>query len=161
MSRAFKKEDAVVDDVVDRPISPHPNYVTASGLQRIEQALEGARQAHGAAQTRGDRAELAKASSELRYWSTRRSSARVLTPDPNREAVQFGSTVTILRDGRKQTFQIVGEDESEPPKGKLSYVSPLARGIMNKKTGDTADLGGSEIEVLAVTCEPIGAGKKG
>jgi len=112
MSRAFVNEYALTDEVVDRPISPHPNYVTAAGLAQIERALEAAREAHAAAQIGADRAELAKAASELRYWSARRGSARVLTPDPNRTTVQFGNTVTILRDGREQTFQIVGEDEA-------------------------------------------------
>jgi transcription elongation GreA/GreB family factor len=127
----------------------------------MERAFEAAGQAHIAAQTIGDRAELAKTASELRYWSARRSSARVLTPNLNRDAVQFGSTVTVMRGGRKQTFQIVGEDEAAPPNGKLSYVSPLARAIMNKKVGDTADLGGSEIELLAISSDAIMAGKQG
>ncbi len=146
------KEDAVTQDVGNRPISPHTNYVTATGLAQIERALEAARQAHGAARG-GDRAELAKASSELRYWSARRGSARLLRPDPNRKAVQFGSTVTIARDGRKQTFQIVGEDEADPSKGKISYVSPLARAVMNKEVGDTAMLGDSEIDILATSSD--------
>jgi transcription elongation GreA/GreB family factor len=151
MSRAFVNEDTLTDDVVDRPISPHPNYVTAAGLAQIERALEAAREAHAAAQIGGERSELAKAASDLRYWSARRASARVLTPDPNRKSVQFGSTVTIARDGREQTFQIVGEDEADPSQGNISYVSPLARAIMNKDAGDTATLGASEIEVVEVT----------
>jgi transcription elongation GreA/GreB family factor len=56
--------------------------------------------------------------------------------------------VTNVRDGREQTFRIVGEDEADPAKGKISYVSPLARAIMNKDVGDTANLGDSEIEIL-------------
>jgi transcription elongation GreA/GreB family factor len=153
MSRAFVNEDAVSEEVVDRPISPHPNYVTSAGLAQIQQSVDAAREAHGAAQISRDRAELAKATSELRYWSARRSSARVLTPDLNRDAVQFGSTVTIARDGRKQTFQIVGEDEAEPSKGKISYVSPVARAIINKKVGDSALLGQTEIVVMAISCD--------
>jgi transcription elongation GreA/GreB family factor len=149
MSRAFVNEDVATDDAVDRPISPHPNYVTAVGLAQIERALEAAREAHAAAQISGDRAELAKASSELRYWSARRGSARVLAPDASRKTVQFGSTVAIVRDGRKQVFQIVGEDEAEPAGGKISYVSPLARSIMNKEVGDIVQLGESEIEIVA------------
>jgi len=149
MSRAFVKEDALAEDVVDRPISPHPNYVTASGLAQIEAALETARQAHGAAQTGGDRAQLAKASSELRYWSARRGNAHVLKPDPSRNAVQFGSTVTIERDGRRQTFQIVGEDEADPSHGKISYVSPLARAVVNREVGDTVTFRDSEIVIVA------------
>ena len=36
------------------------------------------------------------------------------------ETVAFGTRVTILRDdGRRQVFAIVGEDESDPPKGYL------------------------------------------
>ena len=153
MSRAFIKEDDLAEDVVDRPISPHPNYVTASGLAQIEASLDTARQAHAAAQTSGDRAELAKASSELRYWSARRGNAQVAKPDPSRTAVQFGSIVTIERDGRKQTFQIVGEDEADPSKGKISYVSPLARAVMNREVGDTARFRDSELELLAARHE--------
>jgi transcription elongation GreA/GreB family factor len=153
VSRAFVSEDTLTEEVVDRPISPHPNYVTAAGLALIDRALEAARQALGAAQVSGDRAELAKASSDLRYWSARRASARILTPDASRDTVQFGSTVSIVRDGRKQTFQIVGEDEADAANGKISYISPLARAIMNKEIGDTGKLGKSEIEVVEVACE--------
>jgi transcription elongation GreA/GreB family factor len=153
MSRAFVNEDALTDDVVDRPISPHPNYVTATGLAQIERALDTAREVHAAAQISGDRAELGKASSDLRYWSARRASARVLSADPRRKTVQFGTTVTIVRDGRKQTLQMVGEDEAEPSKGKISYVSPLARAVMNKEVGDSVTLGESQIEIVATSCE--------
>ena len=58
-----------------------------------------------------------------------------------------------MRDGRKQTFQIVGEDEADPSKGKISYVSPLARAIMNKEAGDTATLAGSEIELVTASSD--------
>jgi len=150
MSRAFVNEDALVEDVLDRPISSHPNYVTARGLALIDQALEAARHAHGAAQIKGERSELAKAASDLRYWSARRSSARVLTPDPERAAVQFGSTVTIRRDGRKQTFQIVGEDEADPAHGTIAHVSPLARALTGKRVGDVVPAGEDEAEILSI-----------
>ena len=149
MSRAFVKEDTLAEDVVDRPVSPHPNYVTASGLAQIDAGLEKARQAHGAAQTSGDRAQLAKASSELRYWRARRGNAQLVKPDPSRTAVQFGSAVTIERDGRKQTFQIVGEDEADPSNGKISYASPLAGAVMNREVGETATFRESEVEIVA------------
>ena len=56
--------------------------------------------------------------------------------------VQFGSTVTIVRDdGRRQTFRIVGEDEAEPAQGTLSYVSPVARALLNKAVGDVITAG--------------------
>jgi transcription elongation GreA/GreB family factor len=61
--------------------------------------------------------------------------------------VQFGSTVTIVRDdGRRQTFRIVGEDEAEPAQGTLSYVSPVARALLNKAVGDVITAGSGEAE---------------
>ena len=42
--------------------------------------------------------------------------------------IGFGTTVTLRRDdGREQTFRIVGEDEADPSRGTVSYVSPVAR----------------------------------
>src|SRR5258708_292886 len=69
MSRAFVKDtDAdAVEDLPDRPVSEHPNDVTAEGLAQIEAAVAAAQAAHGAAQAVGDRAPMAQASRDLRY----------------------------------------------------------------------------------------------
>jgi transcription elongation GreA/GreB family factor len=70
---------------------------------------------------------------------------------PRRNAVQFGNTVTIVRDdGREQTFRIVGEDEADPKNGSISQVSPLARSLFNKRVGDTIKAGNGEAEILAI-----------
>jgi hypothetical protein len=53
--------------------------------------------------------------------------------------VRFGTSVTIVRDdGRKQTFRIVGEDETDPAHGSISYVSPL----------DVVRAGAGEAEII-------------
>jgi transcription elongation GreA/GreB family factor len=44
----------------------------------------------------------------------------------------------------------VGEDEADPARGTVSYVSPLARALMGKQAGDTISLGNSEAEILAI-----------
>jgi transcription elongation GreA/GreB family factor len=63
--------------------------------------------------------------------------------------VRFGSTVTILReDDSRQSFRIVGEDEADPAKGSLSYVSPMARALTGKGVGDTVEVNGQEIEIV-------------
>src|SRR5262245_33374502 len=142
MSRAFVNEDKAVEDLPDRPISPHPNYVTEKGLALIDSALENARREHAEAQAHGDRPGLAKAGRDLRYWSARRVTAQLVEPKPNIETVQFGSTVTIGRnDGRKQTFKIVGEDEADPSQGTISHVSPLAVSLLGRKVGDVVRAG--------------------
>ena len=65
--------------------------------------------------------------------------------------MHFGSTVTIEReDGRRQTFRIVGEDEADPAKGTISYVSPLARALTGKSVGDIVHAGGSDAEIVKI-----------
>jgi hypothetical protein len=82
MSRAFVNENTYVDALPDRPVSEHPNLVTAHGLALIEQALEAARRAYGEAQAAGDREGLAKAGRDLRYWSARRARRSCELPQP-------------------------------------------------------------------------------
>jgi transcription elongation GreA/GreB family factor len=154
MSRAFVKEtDAdAVEDLPDRPISGHPNDVTANGLAQIEAAGAAAQAAYAIAQRVDDRAAMAQASRDLRYWSARRATARVVPNVNDATQVRFGGTVTIIRDdGRQQTFRIVGEDEADPSQGTLSHASPLARALFGKQVGDVVTAGGGEAEIVAVS----------
>jgi len=154
MSRAFVKErdggDAF-EDLPDRPISEHANLVTPQGLAQIEDTLTRLHEEHGNAQVAADRAALANTARELRYWTARRSTAQLMPAREQTEMVQFGSTVTIEREGgRRQTWRIVGEDEAEPNEGTLSYVSPVARALMNKSVGDVVQAGTGEAEIVAI-----------
>ena len=157
MSVAFTREEdveAAAAHLPDRPISPHPNFVTTSGLAAIDAALAAARASYQAAQVgdvRTDRGAMAIATRDLRYWSARRASAQLVETRPGGEAVQFGGSVTFDRaDGRRQTFRIVGEDEADAASGSVSHVSPLARALVGKRVGDTARFGGQDVEVVAV-----------
>src|SRR4051812_26745138 len=143
MSRAFVRESDVetLAELPDRLISPYPNDVTAEGMQQLESMFESAREAHAAALQAQDRASIAAASRDLRYWTARRASARVIPNPADTSEVQFGSTVSIRRsDGREQTFRIVGEDEADPAKGTISHASPLARALIGKSVGDVGTL---------------------
>jgi transcription elongation GreA/GreB family factor len=158
MSVAFTKEqdsESAAADLPDRPISSHPNLVTARGLQMLEDALAAARAAYAAAQASGDvqadRTAMARATRELRYYSARRASAQLMAPAADDAVVRFGSKVRFARDdGREDTYRIVGEDEADPAAGAVSYVSPLARALLNREVGDTVRVGGSELEVLEI-----------
>lgn len=159
MSVAFTKEqdhEAAAADLPDRPVSPHPNLVTASGLAQLEAALAEAREAYTAAKAGGDiqadRTAMARATRDLRYYGARRASAQLTEPEGPPDAVLFGRTVTIEReDGRTQSFRIVGEDEADPTKGSVSYISPLAQALMGKSVGDEALVNGAEVEIVAVS----------
>jgi len=154
MSRAFTKDrddGELFEELPDRPISPHPNLVTSGGLALIEAAVTRLQGEQAAARAAGDRAIIARVARELRYWTRRRASAQVVPAPSDRSHVQFGSTVTILRpDGRRQTFRIVGEDEADPARGTLSYVSPLARTLIGRELGDVVVAGNSEAEIVEI-----------
>lgn len=165
MSRAFVREQDdpdVFDDLPDRPISPHPNLVTREGLDMIEAEvarLEGElsrmkalASEDGHLDNEDDHEHLARIGRDLRYWMHRRSSAELVPPIDATDRVHFGSRVTIERDdGRRQEFRIVGEDESDPTKGRISYVSPLARELMGKAVGDLVVAGQGEAEIIKIS----------
>jgi transcription elongation GreA/GreB family factor len=152
MSRAFVKEvDPEIDELPDRPVSTHPNLVTAEGLAEIERTLSRFEAANKAAIAKSDRMAIAATQRELRYWNARRSTAAVVEPAADKSKVHFGATVTVRRDdGRAQTFRIVGEDEGEPARGTVSYVSPLARAVLGGIVGDTVEVPGGDATITEI-----------
>jgi transcription elongation GreA/GreB family factor len=158
VSVAFTREEdleAAAAHLPDRPISPHPNLVTAKGRADLDAALAAARSAYAAARASGgvqaDRTAMARAARDLRYYAARRASAQLVEAKAGTGTVAFGSSVTFDReDGRRQTFRIVGEDEADAAQGSVSYVSPLARALLGKSVGDMAVVAGAEVQVVAV-----------
>jgi transcription elongation GreA/GreB family factor len=154
VSRAFVKEaDGDAPALPDRPISPHRNFVTETGLAAIEAAVGRFEAAHRDAVAKGERAAAAVASREVRYWRARRASAEVVKPT-NQHQASFGMTVTLRRsDGREQSFRILGEDEADPSRGTVSYLSPLARAVLNRGPGEIVEIAGQEAVLLTVRRE--------
>ncbi|BCH66320.1 transcription elongation factor [Agrobacterium vitis] len=160
MSVAFTKEDsaetAAETLLPERPISPHPNLVTESGLKALERQRVQARDAYDAARAIEDvnerRRQMAGPFRDLNYLEERLHTAQVM-PDPiTADSVAFGTTVTFTRDdGRVQTYRIVGEDEADPKAGSISYVSPVARVLIGKAVGDVVSLGDQELEITAIS----------
>ena len=72
------------------------------------------------------------------------------------KTVKFGATVTVVDedDDSEMQFQIVGEDEADIKKKRLSVGSPLARALIGKKVGDEVEVatpsGGKFFELLKV-----------
>ncbi len=105
---------------------------------------------------------MARATRDLRYYTARLGSAQRIDPVIAPDRVVFGCTVTIERDAKNakaknakdrriQTFRIVGEDEADPNNGSVSYVSPLARALLGKETGDEVQLAGAGMEITAIS----------
>ncbi len=83
------------------------------------------------------------------------AAAEVVNPSEIKaDRVVFGATVTIedLEEGDQNTYQIVGVDEADVKAGKISVMSPLARALIGKKSGDVVTVhspkGEREYEVV-------------
>jgi transcription elongation factor GreA len=74
----------------------------------------------------------------------------------NNGRVLFGSTVDLedQNDGRKVTYQIVGEDEADLKQARIAVTSPIARALVGKSEGDVVDVvapaGTRSYEIVAV-----------
>ena len=151
------------------------NYITPSGHQALQdelyQLVHKARpevvQVVNWAAGNGDRSEngdyiygkrrLREIDRRIRFLTKRLEAAQVVDPQA-REAtdqVFFSATVDLLRgNGQAQTVCIVGTDEIDTARNKISWVSPLARCLIKAREGDEVVLHGPEgveyIEIVAV-----------
>ncbi len=146
MSRAFVKETAESAPPPERMIDDGPNLVTPEGLAQIEAHIA---RIEASMKTEANvllRETLAR---DLRYWEIRNASAEVVTPASD-GTVAFGSSVTIERKGRQQTFRIVGVDEADAAKGMISFRSPMAQAVLGARRGEIIEAAEplGEIEIL-------------
>ncbi len=94
----------------------------------------------------------------VRFLTKRIEAAEVVDPaaQTRRDQIFFGATVTYVRDDDTEvTVTIIGQDETDTDKGRISWISPVARALLGKRVGDVArvSLPGrvEEVEVLRIT----------
>jgi transcription elongation factor GreB len=179
MSKAFTKEsDDDEDGDVALPAIPPgaKNYITPVGYQRIKDELlqlidverpEVVRIVHWAA-SNGDRSEngdyiygkrrLRQIDGRIRFLTKRMDLAEIVDPTLHHGSDQifFGATVTYQNQaGDQHTVTILGIDELDPLRGKISWVSPVARALTKAREGDLVTLqtpaGVEELEILEVS----------
>lgn len=154
MSRAFTKEPDgadVFEDLPERPIGEEVNFVTPRGHRLIEAEIARLRTSIAEAQAEGALAVIAEASRDLRYWAARHASAEIVPVPKDVTEARFGHTVTIRReDGREQTYQIVGVDEADPAKGRISYISPMAEALFGGQVGEEIEAGPTMAKIVKI-----------
>jgi transcription elongation factor GreB len=181
MSKAFTREnddsdpdqDAELDAEV-RALPSKKNYMTPKAHLRLKdelhQLLHKTRpdltQVVAWAASNGDRSEnadyiygkkrLREIDRRIRFLSKRLEIAEVI--DPSRVSsnkIQFGASVTYRNEeGAIKRVQIVGIDETDPARGKISWISPLAKALLNQEAGDAPTFrspkGEEELEILKI-----------
>jgi len=150
MSRAFTREsDDDPGTLPERPVSPHPNLVTPNGLAAIEARVRALESERAAARASGDSTQRARIERDLRYYTQRLATARVVAPAAAPDRVRFGVEVTLRNaGGHEQSFRLVGEDEADAAHGLLSWVSPLGQALLGHEPGDTVRFQAGELEIL-------------
>jgi transcription elongation factor GreB len=180
MSKAFVRDHDAESEEDGEEASPLPhgtgNYMTPAGHARMLAELNHLLRVERPevvgvvswAAGNGDRSEngdyiygkkrLREIDRRLRFLTKRLESAVVVDPE-TREAtdkVYFGATVTVSdQDGNEHAYSIVGIDEADPGRGRISWISPLARALLRAELGDTVRFqspgGLRELEIVEVT----------
>jgi len=161
MSKASINEPPQDEDEDLERVAPIPagakNYLTPQGYARLKgEALRLLNQERPElvrviawAAANGDRSEnadyiygkrrLREIDRRIRFLTKRLDAAEVIDPAAREHTDQvfFGATVTVADDqGGESTYSIVGIDEVDVGRGRISWISPLARALLKRREGD-------------------------
>lgn len=151
------------------------NYITPGGHARLRAELEHLLRIERPqvvsvvqwAASNGDRSEnadytygkrrLREIDRRIRFLGKRLDLAEIVDPAQRQatDQVFFGATVTVCDEhGDENTYQIVGIDETDFARGRISWRSPLALALLKAREGDSvrfrSPAGWREVEVIAV-----------
>ncbi|KAB2840809.1 transcription elongation factor GreB [bacterium] len=184
MSKAFTKEPDDEDrDDEEVPENSVPrgekNYLTPAGAARLQAELHDLLHKQRPeitavvawAASNGDRSEnadyiygkrrLRELDRRIRFLTKRLEAAEIVDPlQVKSEQVFFGATVTVEdEEGERKTYSIVGIDEADPARGKISWISPLTRALLKARVGDLVQFrspkGIRELEVVEILYREI------
>lgn len=184
MNKAFVREGEGDEEDELEPSSKLPagsrNYITPSGHARLKSELEHLvkrERPHVVeivawAASNGDRSEngdyiygkrrLREIDRRIRFLTKRLDIAEVVDPlrQGDNDQVFFGATVTIAdRDGVENVYIIVGIDEADASRGRISWISPLARALIKAREGESvrfqSPVGVREIDIIEVAYRAI------
>lgn len=185
MNKAFVKETDAEDDDDDVIVAPTlptgtKNYMTPAGYAQLEaefNQLWKIERPHlvetiSWAASNGDRSEngdyiygkkrLREVDRRIRFLSKRLEHAEVVDPATREKTDQvfFGATVTVAdKAGTESTYAIVGLDEADAGRGRIAWISPMARALLKAREGDTVQVQTPEerreLEIIEVRYQAI------
>jgi transcription elongation factor GreB len=183
MSKAFVRESQAEPEDEEREAPPLPpggkNYISSAGYARLKAELKHLVEADRPevvkvvswAAALGDRSEnadyiygkkrLREIDRRVRFLIKRLEAAEVVnSAGRDSDQVFFGATVTVRSNtGKEQVVTIVGVDEVDPNRGKVSWISPIAKALLKCREGDIVTLrtpaGDEKLEILEVRYDEI------
>ena len=185
MNKAFVKESEAADEDEDDLTAPalpagSRNYMTPAGYVRLDAEFNQLWKVERPklvetiswAASNGDRSEngdyiygkkrLREVDRRIRFLAKRLEHAVVVDPviRENTDQVFFGATVTVAdQDGSESTYAIVGIDEADAGRGRIAWISPMARALLKARVGDSVNVqtpdGRREVEIIEVHYQAI------
>lgn len=180
MSKAFTRESEVEEDAPEPREAPTParNYISPAGYARLRAELKAlveverptVVQTVSWAAKNGDRSEngdylygkkrLREIDRRVRFLIKRLEAAEVVdSAGRDTDQIFFGSTARIRTKAEEKTVTIVGVDETDTAKARVSWISPIAKALLKAREGDRVTLrtpgGVEEVEILEVRYDPI------
>jgi transcription elongation factor GreB len=155
------------------------NYITPLGHQKLVDELEALLRVERPqvtqliqwAASNGDRSEnadyiygkrrLREIDRRIRFLSSRLDAALIVDSAKTvSEKIQFGATVQVLNEeGSVRNFTIVGVDELDTAKGRISWQSPIGKNLLGKSVGDEVLIqipaGEMTYEIVSIKYQPI------
>ena len=166
MSKAFTKESDDERDETPAARSSLPegvrNLITPGGAARLREELERLVETERPALAGDDdpdaRRRLRALDARIRHLNDSLKSAVVVPPpEPRDDRVRFGATVTFRSADGEETYQIVGVDEADAERGWVSWLSPIAKALLDAPVGSRFRFrlpsGERELEILRVSYE--------
>ncbi|MEY2490744.1 MAG: transcription elongation factor GreB [Verrucomicrobiota bacterium] len=148
MSKAFTREETDGPEIPDLPplssaLAPGAkNYITAAGAQKLREELQRSIEVTrpSLANSSDDpdaKRQLARLDQRIMQLEESLQAAEIVVPpDDPAEVVRFGVTVTVREsDGSEASYRIVGVDEIDIDRGWVSWLSPIAKALLNSKRG--------------------------
>jgi len=181
VSKAFVRENEPDEADVAAVQAPPPgrNYMSPAGYARLKAELKAlveverpkVVQVVAWAASNGDRSEngdyiygkkrLREIDRRVRFLIKRLEGADVVdSAGRESDQVYFGATVTVAsQSGGVRTFTIVGIDEADAARGRVSWISPIAKALFKARAGDAVTLrspsGVEELRIIDVRYAPI------
>lgn len=150
MSRGFVKEEDQEETPLVPPRADLPNgitnYITENGMVELhveKQALIDEKSSIEAANEQEKRIAYNFINAKIHLLEERIATAKIVDLDEQpKDEIRFGATVTLKigKSTKTLNYQIVGVDEADISKNKISFISPIAKILIGKKVGEKAIL---------------------
>jgi len=130
------------------------NYITSEGADQLRHRLNELLEARRSAKSPDRRFDSA-----IRKLESILGTVVVAEVPADQDKVAFGASIAVRdSNGDEEAYRIVGVDEADPAHNRISWISPLARALLNHRAGDRilfrSPAGGQELTILKVHYDP-------